>query len=227
MRESREIWEEIFSSREWGRYPSIYLVRFVARNFYSQREKKQLKVLELGSGGGANLGFLAREGFEVSGIDFSNSACEQAIKRLKAENLEHRIGDIYCGDFSKDLDKYPDEYFDLVIDIEGLTNIAVNDAELVINKIARKLIPNGKFFSQTFSGEMWINSPNVENVHNSVIPQMGTTSNLGVLRFTSEDDIRSIYQNELLGVTDVQKLTLTALNGKVIESEWLITCVRK
>ena len=52
MRESREIWEEIFSSREWGRYPSIYLVRFVARNFYSQREKKQLKVLELGSGGG-------------------------------------------------------------------------------------------------------------------------------------------------------------------------------
>ena len=227
MRENKEIWEEIFSSREWGRYPSVSLVRFVARNFYNQREVKQLKVLELGSGGGANLWFLAREGFEVNGLDFSMSACEQAIKRLNTESLQHKIGNIHCGDFTTDLDKFPDDYFDLIVDIEGLTNIPINETESVIRKITSKLLPKGKFFSQTFSGEMWENSPTVNDAYNSVLPQVGTTSNLGILRHTSEIDIREIYENEGLNVAEIQKLTLTAEDGRVIESEWLITCVRK
>ncbi|EDP6584064.1 class I SAM-dependent methyltransferase, partial [Campylobacter jejuni] len=30
-----QIWENIFSQKEWGKYPSENLIRFIAKNFYN------------------------------------------------------------------------------------------------------------------------------------------------------------------------------------------------
>lgn len=224
---SREIWENIFSTRGWGRYPSVNLVRYTARNFYHLRDESHLRVLEIGSGGGANLWYLAREGFEVNGIDFSKSACQQSIELLRSEKLEDRIGKITCGDFVTELDDFEDEYFDLIIDIEGLSNVGFADAELVVRKIARKLNPAGKFFSQTFSGEMWEKNSAPTDTYHSVVPKTGTTSNLGVLRFATEQDLFKIYENEKLKVTEIQKTVLKSQVGEILESEWLVSCVKQ
>lgn len=57
------IWNSVFKNQEWGKYPSEDLIRFIARNFYSIKNRLDVKVLEIGCGPGANIWFLAREGF--------------------------------------------------------------------------------------------------------------------------------------------------------------------
>jgi 2-polyprenyl-3-methyl-5-hydroxy-6-metoxy-1,4-benzoquinol methylase len=87
-----EIWETIFVNNEWGKYPPLSVIKFVARNFYKVIDRKKVKILEIGSGPGANLWFMAREGFTVYGIDFSKTACEKTLNRLADENLSNRVG---------------------------------------------------------------------------------------------------------------------------------------
>ncbi|EAL1485109.1 SAM-dependent methyltransferase, partial [Campylobacter coli] len=45
-------WENIFSNKEWGKYPSENLIRFIARNFYNVKNRNEIRILELGLGTG-------------------------------------------------------------------------------------------------------------------------------------------------------------------------------
>ena len=111
----KELWEEIFSSREWGKYPSETLIRFIARNFYNVSDRKAINVLELGLGTGTNLWFCAREGFTVSGIEWSKAGVDRFLKRMNDEGLKDRIKDIKIGDYYTMLDEFEDESFDLLL----------------------------------------------------------------------------------------------------------------
>lgn len=51
MQENQMLWEEILGSKEWGKYPTEELIRFVAKNFYS-KNRTEISFLELGVGGG-------------------------------------------------------------------------------------------------------------------------------------------------------------------------------
>ncbi|MGB1041539.1 MAG: SAM-dependent methyltransferase, partial [Flavobacteriales bacterium] len=115
-----DVWEDIFQRKEWGKYPSIPLIKFVARNFYSSPDRSEVKLLEIGSGPGANLWYMAREGFTVYGIEGSQTACNNATKRLNNEGLGDRIGKIIAGDYHEKLNDFEDGYFDAIIDVESL-----------------------------------------------------------------------------------------------------------
>jgi len=113
------VWEEIHKSREWGKYPSEPLVRFVASNFLKMQTGKTLRMLEIGCGTGANLWFLAREGIETFGIEGSAFAVKKARERLDREAPDWR-GCITEGDII-DL-PFDAEFFDAVIDVEAVTH---------------------------------------------------------------------------------------------------------
>lgn len=83
------IWEEVFHSQEWGKYPGESLIRFIARNFY-KRNRKEVRILEIGCGTGANIWYLCREGFSAYGIDGSKKAVSLANNRIKTEGLTAR-----------------------------------------------------------------------------------------------------------------------------------------
>ena len=96
-----EIWEKIFQENEWGKYSSVPVIRFIARNFYKVKDRKNIKILEIGSGTGANLWFCAREGFSVIALEGSQTAFEF----FKAHNmLTHypTAGDIVLYDWQGD-----------------------------------------------------------------------------------------------------------------------------
>ena len=41
--ENLEYWEEAFQNNEWGKYPMLELVRFIAKNFYAVKDRKTIK----------------------------------------------------------------------------------------------------------------------------------------------------------------------------------------
>ena len=57
--------------------------------------RKQVKILEVGSGSLGNLKMIAREGFDTYGIDISEDAINLSIQSFEELNLPGRF---YCWD---------------------------------------------------------------------------------------------------------------------------------
>lgn len=215
-----EIWDNIFINNEWGRYPPASLVKFVARNFYKVTDRKLVKILEIGSGPGANLWFMAREGFTVYGIDFSQIACERIIKRLNIENLSDRVGGVLIGDYAEKLSEFQDSYFDAIIDVESLYCNSFEHSRKIVKICFTKLKPGGLMFSQTFSDKTWgLQDKEVE--YHALFPTEGPCTQAGYSRYTTREDIDKLYKLENNHIRNIELQQLHLSNGKSI-SEWII-----
>ena len=137
MKENLEIWENIFQEREWGKYPALPVVRFVARNFYKVPNRKDIKILEVGSGTGANLWYCAKEGFNVIALDGSQTAVDIMLKRFKYDGLDKSVIFSEVGDYFNTLDSIEDGTIDAVIDIESLIYNDFERTKEIIKKIFR------------------------------------------------------------------------------------------
>lgn len=223
---NRETWDEVYSSNAWGRYPSLPLIRFMARNFYKVDPRSSVKILELGCGPGPNLWYLVKEGFVAYGIDFSRVACNAALVRLKLEGFEENSNySIYCGDYGGILGQFDDNFFDAIIDIESLYCNTFADTKSIYEAAVQKLKKGGFFFSQTFNKKTWGFDEMRELSHHGGFPTEGPMSGKGFSRYTTKDDIFEIFDGELSRVKEVELQELHLNNGKVI-SEWLIEVVK-
>mgnify|MGYP001577668830 CR=1 FL=1 len=138
------IWEGVFRSREWGRYPPEELIRFIARHFYSVSDRGQVKILEVGCGAGANLWYLAREGFDAYGIDGSQTAIVKAERRMQEEGVKAHL---QVGDIIRLGEVYPTGFFDAVIDVACLEHNRMNAIQVILDQVLLVLKPGGRFFS--------------------------------------------------------------------------------
>ncbi len=138
------VWEQVFRTSNWGRYPPEELIRFVARVFFSAPNRKAVKILELGCGTGANLWFLAREGFDVYGIDGAPTAIAQAEQRLGQEGL---TANMQVGDILSLHDLYPPASFDAIVDVACLQHNPRKSAERILDQVVTALKPRGRVFS--------------------------------------------------------------------------------
>ncbi|ECB9743495.1 class I SAM-dependent methyltransferase [Campylobacter upsaliensis] len=201
------LWEEIFSKKEWGKYPSESVIRFIARNFYNTKDRNTIKILELGLGTGANLWFCAREGFKVSGIEWSKTGVERFRARLKEENLSTQIEQIEIGDYLEKLDNFKDESFDAVIDVASL---CCNDREKtrqIFLKAFKKLKVGGKFFS-TALGKGIVGYE--EGMGDFFEPKEGIYTNVGKLRFDDELSLKELYACENFTALNISTQTLSS-----------------
>ena len=145
------VWEQVFKSREWGKYPPEDLIRFVARNFYAARDRSQVKLLELGCGTGANIWYMAREGFDVYGVDGSSTAITRAKQRLDAERLSVNLK---VGDITNLEQLFPSAgQFDAIIDVCCLQCNRVSDVKRILSNVLSRLRPGGKVFSMLLAGD--------------------------------------------------------------------------
>ncbi|MDP5212456.1 class I SAM-dependent methyltransferase [Pseudoalteromonas tunicata] len=185
-----ETWEQIFSSREWGKYPGEDIIRFIARNFYAVEDRAAIKVLEVGCGPGANIWYLAREGFSVYAVEGSASAIEKAHNRLAAE-VPHWQGELKVGDFLHL--PFDDESFDAVIDIEAISCNEFEDSKKAYAEIARVLKPNGLLYSRAFAKGTLGDETGKEISYNCYLPAVGPMSGTGCTRFTAEHDLPILF----------------------------------
>lgn len=146
---------EIFKNNEWGKYPPVALIKFIAKFFYKAPNRKDIKVLEIGSGTGANLWYIAREGFTVYGIDGSETACKILTKRLTSEKLDQMIGSIKVGDYYDRLNDFEDNYFDAIIDVESLYCNPFDKSKEIVQTSFDKLKKSGVLFSMAFADGTW------------------------------------------------------------------------
>jgi len=144
------VWDEIFRSKEWGKYPPEHVVRFVAGNFYSAPDRDEVRLLEIGCGPGANVWFMAREGFTVSGIDGSPTAISRAKERLVHEGLR---ADLRVGDFATL--PWPDCSFDGVVENVSLYCNRWKAVKRSLDEVRRVLKLGAPFLSSFFSDRTW------------------------------------------------------------------------
>ena len=200
MKENLEVWEKIFKNKEWGKYPPIPLVRFIATNYYSAPERSKVNILELGSGTGANLWYLAREGFKIFGIEYSDSGIKKTYQRLISEGLSQSIGEIICGDYLDKIDIFHDNFFDAIIDIESLYCNSFEKVKAIINKCVKKLKQGGRIFSMHFADGTWGMSGEEEDYH-MLCPTEGPLQGFGLQRYTTKDDIFKLFET---GNTEIE-----------------------
>lgn len=218
------VWEEIFRSREWGKYPSEDLIRFVARNFYQATDRSRVRVLEVGCGPGANLWYLAREGFSFAGIDGSETAIDKAARRLDAECPGWRVrGELGVGDIASL--PYDTASFDAVIDNEALSCNGFDAACGMYAEIARVLKPGGRLYSRTFASGSWGDGTGESLGQGAWRCAEGPLAGKGVCRFTAEDDIPALMAS--FEVDALELLNWTCDNRRQQVREWLITASRR
>lgn len=106
-------WDERFRGEEFalGTDPSPYLAENIE---LIKLLAPGRKALDIACGEGRNSIFLAREGFDVTGLDISKAGLEKAIKWMERENLriDFRIQDLEGYEFT--------ETYDLIINFNFL-----------------------------------------------------------------------------------------------------------
>jgi len=134
---SREDWQDHYDSNDLG-----WDLGQVAPPFVELREKGKLplgKVLVPGCGRGHEVIFLAENGFEVTGIDFSEGAVTYLGNALKKRNLKGRV--LHQDFFS--LDDTHDGVYDLVIEQTFFCAISPRQRQDYVLKVSRMLKPGG------------------------------------------------------------------------------------
>ncbi|MCR4404557.1 MAG: class I SAM-dependent methyltransferase [Candidatus Acetothermia bacterium] len=128
-------WDELFKREEFRwREPYPRGVEFAGLS----KERGFRRVLDLGCGTGRHLVYLAREGFEVCGIDISPTGLELARRWLEEEGLK---AELKQSDMTAI--PYPDGSFDGAISIHVIYHGTLEQMRKALAEIHRTLRPGG------------------------------------------------------------------------------------
>ena len=185
------VWEELFRTREWGKYPPEELIRFVARNYYRVPDRSQVRFLELGCGSGANLWFLAREGFHATGLDGSPAGLAAAERRMAKEGLKVKLVEGTLDQLGK---LFAPESFDVVFDIACLQCNRLDDVRETLRQAHRLLVPGGRIFAR-----MLAEGTHGEGLGEEIEPRTfrniteGHLKGMGQNHFFSQADLADVF----------------------------------
>lgn len=213
------VWDNVFASQPWGKYPSEDLIRFIARNFYETPNRNQVRILEIGCGPGANLWYLAREGFRFVGIDGSPIAIAQASRRLDEECpgwREH--SELHVGDV-KNL-PFPDKAFNAVIDHECVYCNNFENSKHIYSEVHRVLRNGGTLFARTFASGCWGDGTGQQAGHNAWFCAEGPMVGKGQARFTSIEEIPVLLHE--FKILDIELISRSTNERQQVITEWII-----
>jgi SAM-dependent methyltransferase len=122
--------------------PQEDILRFVK---FLKKKKFDLsgKLLDLGCGTGRNSNFFAELGFSVCGFDISKTAIDVAKKTA----IEKQLSSVNYGlkNIGVAFD-FPDESFDLILDVTSSNSLNENERDVYIKEVYRLLKKDGYFF---------------------------------------------------------------------------------
>jgi 2-polyprenyl-3-methyl-5-hydroxy-6-metoxy-1,4-benzoquinol methylase len=107
------------------------------------------RVIDLGSGTASNCIFLAKHGFDVTGVDYANSAIEKGRTMADAEGVEVN----FIVDDLTNL-QHVSGPFDLLVDYGTLDDLVPRDRELYIRNVLPLTEPGSRFLLYTFEWKL-------------------------------------------------------------------------
>lgn len=141
-------------------FPSEAVIRFVNKhirrrigvNGYTRKFEVPPSVLEIGSGSGRHLVFLAQAGFRPTGVELSSIACEQARALLKHEGVDPGAYEIINGSATEL--PFADGSFDYAVSAATLDSMPSATARTVIAEVHRALKPGALFFADLIGDDV-------------------------------------------------------------------------
>jgi 2-polyprenyl-6-hydroxyphenyl methylase / 3-demethylubiquinone-9 3-methyltransferase len=150
------------------------------------------RVLDVGCGAGFLSNYLAREGFEASGIDASPESLAVATRHDETRGVRYQIGNALSL-------PYANASFDAVCAMDFLEH--VEDPGAVVEECSRVLRPGGVFFFHTFNRNPLAWLVVIKGVEWFV---KNTPRDMHVLRlFIRPDELRSLCRDHRLDVTEL------------------------
>lgn len=118
--------------------------QFVVNLLKQYQISKSAQIIEVGCGGGIFCEYIAKEGYNITGVDLSSGAISVAKEHASINNLtiNYQVASVYQLPFA-------DESFDVVMSSDFLEHI--DDLETAIYEMSRILKPNGLFIFDTIS----------------------------------------------------------------------------
>ena len=211
------IWDKIFKSKRWGKYPAEDLVRFITKNFQKTKKKSKINILEIGCGPGGNLCYFAKEGFSIYGLDFSKVAIQKAKITLDREypNWKGKLinADIMSFNLSKNK-------FDAIIDNEVSCCSSIDQTIELYQRLSKSLKKKGKVFLRSFSTNSFGYKTGRKIDYNRYLPLVGAI-NMGPQRFSSSGDVNKIFKkNYKILSKEIISRTINGQKDKVLE--WIV-----
>ncbi|MEK7665055.1 MAG: class I SAM-dependent methyltransferase [Patescibacteria group bacterium] len=214
----KKSWEDLHSyPRFQPKYPSDHVVRFVFANFpRDSKERKKIKILDLGCGAGCHTIFLAKEGFSVYATDISESGLRVVEKRLKENNLKAALKK---ADMEDQL--FESNFFDGVISFGVFYYNTGLGYQKAVDELYRILKKGGIafIFTRTIDDYRFGKGKKIEK--NTFVLDIKDTNEKGMaMRFLSREEIRKIFK-KFKEIT-IEKTETTFSNLKKKNSDWII-----
>jgi SAM-dependent methyltransferase len=212
------IWDDIFRSKGWGKYPPEHIVRFITRTFSTASDRSAIRLLEIGCGPGANIWFMAREGFSVCGIDGSATAIQRARQRLREEGL---TADLRIGDYAQL--PWQNSTFDGALENVSLYCNPAAAIDRALNEVHRVLRPGAFFLSSFFSDQTWgYGEGNMIERDGFVDLREGPLAGAGFCFFLQRRRVPELF-HAFAGIA-VERVSWTLGNEQHLVEQFVITC---
>jgi SAM-dependent methyltransferase len=135
-------WDEIYNKKKYSYYDLEKPYSGISNVISILKKRKCRNVLDLGCGSGRNLVPLAKSGFNVYGLDYSEKGISSARILLMKKSLGAKLS--VADAFSRL--PYPGSFFDAVISIQVLSHSGEKGILHSVSEINRILKPGGLLF---------------------------------------------------------------------------------
>jgi SAM-dependent methyltransferase len=158
-------------------YEQIDMLRIIERFLgESNHEPSQSNVLDIGCGTGGLACYMAKRGFNVTAIDISTTAINEARKQSASRDLRinFQVADL-CNE------QLPQNMFDIITDNHFLHCIVFSDErQAVLQNIRQALKPHGEYWIETMVGYRQMSRHNEWNLDSGGISWLAVPDNLKV-----------------------------------------------
>lgn len=213
------IWEKIFSSRGWGRYPSEESIRFFmyARNKISE---KFPSVLDIGCGKGALSWFMSKEGAQVTAMDGAPSGVKAVAVTAAEFGVKNEIKTI-CGDITEP-EKFVNGKFDILVDHYSICHNTKSKILKAYRSYYDILSSNGYFLTCFFGTNTTEFGSGMKVSRDGSFS--GASDDSGVVTLATMEDACRILSEIGFKIEYSETVTVNR-NGSIIEK--IIICLRK
>jgi SAM-dependent methyltransferase len=174
-------------------------------------------VLDLGFGAGRHVIYLAREGFEVCGIDISPRGLEYTRAWLLREGLH---ADLKLSDMT--VIPYPDRCFDAVISTYVIHHNTLDNIRRCVAEMHRVLVPGGRILATVQSKRGYRHGKGQEIEPDTYIPDTGLDAGIPH-HFFDKAGLRDLFAAfAIISLVLDEGLE----EGKYLHSHWVVTVER-